>query len=153
MSASQHQCSCLSSVMRSPPVYRQLGGSPPFRMTPSRIMQQRAASAKMEARHPSWFRLQHNIKSDTAAAAAVSAQAAAILSTPLWLHAAQRACSVVAAWITAVTLPRWLVTNADKLEAGEVSTGTSRLGTCHHKCNTLSCLSFLPGSNNWHCRS
>lgn len=94
VSASQHQCSCLSSVMRSPPVDRQLGSSPSFCNTPSRIMQQSAANVKTEAGYPSWFRFQHNIKSDTAAAAAVPVFALILASKQLALQELTRRASV-----------------------------------------------------------
>ena len=109
-----------SPLLRCPLLHRQFGSSPALpRRTPGST-RQRTPRHKTEAGYPSWFRFKNNITPNTAAAAAASAQAAAILSTPLWLHAVKGACSVIAAWVIAVTVSRWLVTSADKLEAGEV---------------------------------
>lgn len=80
---------------------------------------QRACATK--AAVPTWFSRTHASSANSAAASAAAARAAAVLSTPLWQHAAQSLGVVVASWAIAVTVSRWLVTNADKLEAGEVS--------------------------------
>ena len=65
-----------------------------------------------------WFRSSH--AAGSAAASAAAAQAAAILSVPLWQHAAQSACLVVATLAVAVTVSKFLIINSGKLEAGEV---------------------------------
>ena len=73
-----------------------------------------------------WFRTGQ--APGSAAASAVAAHAATILSTPLWQHAAQSACVVVATLALAVTVSKFLIINSGKLEAGEV------------------CLAFLPAA-------
>lgn len=65
-----------------------------------------------------WFRSSH--AAGSAAASAAAAQAAAVLSVPLWQHAAQSACLVVATLAVAVTVSKFLIINSGKLEAGEV---------------------------------
>lgn len=65
-----------------------------------------------------WFRSGH--AAGGAAASAAAAQAAAILSIPLWQHAARSACLVVATLAVAVTVSKFLIINSGKLEAGEV---------------------------------
>ena len=65
-----------------------------------------------------WFR--SSDAAGSAAASAAAAQAAAILSIPLWQHAAQSACLVVATLALAVTVSKFLIINSGKLEAGEV---------------------------------
>ena len=65
-----------------------------------------------------WFRSSH--AAGNAAASAAAAHAAAVLSVPLWQHAAQSACLVVATLAVAVTVSRFLIINSGKLEAGEV---------------------------------
>lgn len=67
-----------------------------------------------------WFR-QQAVSPGSIAASAVAAHAAAILSIPLWQHAARSACIVVASLALAVTVSRFLIVNSGKLEAGEVS--------------------------------
>lgn len=65
-----------------------------------------------------WFR--SGPAAGSAAASAAAAQAAAILSVPLWQHAARSACLVVATLAVAVTVSKFLIINSGKLEAGEV---------------------------------
>ena len=67
-----------------------------------------------------WFR-QQAVSPGSVAASAVATHAAAILSIPLWQHAARSACIVVASLAVAVTVSRFLIVNSGKLEAGEVS--------------------------------
>lgn len=67
-----------------------------------------------------WFRPQV-VNPGSAAASAAAAHAAAVLSTPLWQHAAQSIAIVVASLALAVTVSRFLIVNSGKLEAGEVS--------------------------------
>lgn len=87
---------------RSPAVYQ------PKRRTP----QQQASAAV-------WFR-QHAVSPGSASASAAAAHAAAILSVPLWQHAAKSTCIVVASLAVAFTVSRFLIVNSGKLEAGEV---------------------------------
>ena len=82
---------------------------------------QRLPACITTAGYPSWFTRTQTPSPSAAAATAAAARAAAVLSTPLWQHAAQSLLLVVASWSVAVIVSRWLVTNADKLEAGEVS--------------------------------
>lgn len=70
-----------------------------------------------------WFRSTQ--APGSAAASAAAAHTAAILSVPLWQHAAQSACVVVATLALAVTVSKFLIINSGKLEAGEVSTTRS----------------------------
>lgn len=65
-----------------------------------------------------WFRSSQ--APGSAAASAAAAHAAAILSVPLWQHAAQSAVVVVATLALAVTVSKFLIINSGKLEAGEV---------------------------------
>lgn len=65
-----------------------------------------------------WFRTGQTAGS--AAASAAAAQAAAIMSIPLWQHAARSTFLVVATLALAVTVSRFLIINSGKLEAGEV---------------------------------
>ncbi len=67
-----------------------------------------------------WFR-QQAVSPGSASASAAAAHAAAILSIPLWQHAAKSACIVVASLAVAVTVSRFLIVNSGKLEAGEVN--------------------------------
>ena len=69
-----------------------------------------------------WFRSTQ--PPGSAAASAAAAHAAAILSVPLWQHAARSACVVVATLALAVTVSKFLIINSGKLEAGEVSITT-----------------------------
>lgn len=65
-----------------------------------------------------WFRSSH--AAGSAAASAAAAHASAVLSVPLWQHAAQSACLVIATLAVAVTVSKFLIINSGKLEAGEV---------------------------------
>lgn len=67
-----------------------------------------------------WFR-QQAVSPGSVSASAAAAHAAAILSIPLWQHAAKSACIVVASLAVAVTVSRFLIVNSGKLEAGEVN--------------------------------
>ncbi len=67
-----------------------------------------------------WFR-QQAVSPGSPSASAAAAHAAAILSIPLWQHAAKSACIVVASLAVAVTVSRFLIVNSGKLEAGEVN--------------------------------
>lgn len=66
-----------------------------------------------------WFR-QQAVSPESPSLSAAAAHAAAILSIPLWQHAAKSACIVVASLAVAVTVSRFLIVNSGKLEAGEV---------------------------------
>lgn len=113
-----HRCSGYVAV--PPPLHRQFAKCPVTvrRSNTTRKVQRAPATA---AAFPTWFSRTHASSASSAAASAAAAQAAAVLSTPLWQHAAQSIVVVVASWAVALTVSRWLVTNADKLEAGEVS--------------------------------
>lgn len=65
-----------------------------------------------------WFRSSE--ATGSAAASAAAAQAAAIMSVPLWQHAARSTFVVVVTLALAVTVSRFLIINSGKLEAGEV---------------------------------
>ncbi len=67
-----------------------------------------------------WFR-QQAVSPGSPSASAAAAHAAAILSIPLWQHAAKSACIVVASLAVAITVSRFLIVNSGKLEAGEVN--------------------------------
>ena len=74
-----------------------------------------------------WSRPAQNAAADAAASAA-AAQYAAVLSIPLWQHAAQSFAIVVASLVVASTVSRFLIESSGRLEAGEVCTAV--LQTC-----------------------
>ena len=86
--------------------------SPAVHQPKRRSPQQTSAAA--------WFR-QQTVSPGSPSASAAAAHAAAILSIPLWQHAAKSACIVVASLAVAVTVSRFLIVTSGQLEAGEVN--------------------------------
>lgn len=84
--------------------------SPAVHQPKRRSPQQTSAAA--------WFR-QQTVSPGSPSASAAAAHAAAILSIPLWQHAAKSACIVVASLAVAVTVSRFLIVTSGQLEAGE----------------------------------
>ena len=76
-----------------------------------------------------WFR-QQTVSPGSPSASAAAAHAAAILSIPLWQHAAKSACIVVASLAVAVTVSRFLIVTSGQLEAGEVNCSSSPVLSC-----------------------
>ena len=123
---SQHRSvhRCTAQAMYSASLPRQFGRSRAFVRPQTALRKGKRLPARTTAAgYPSWFTRTQAPSPNSAAAAAAAARVAAVLSTPLWQHGAQSLILVVASWAVAVIVSRWLVTNADKLEAGEVSFG------------------------------
>ena len=145
---SLHNCSIQTATCAS--LHRQYGSIPALaRVQKFGRKPQRVSAHTVTASFPSWLNRTHVTSPNTAAASVAAARAAAVLSTPLWQHAAQSACIVIASWAVATTVSRWLVTNADKLEAGEVA--LRLLSLSKQSSQTPQALTLLTAL--WYCRS